>query len=342
MRKWIGIALAAALAAAAVPALVAAKTAAYTAPTLKVSYAGSSTSITASASPSEDATAVATIFVPTGTTLTTNQAPGTQIGSVNAQVVALDLGGALLPLTGPIVVAPPGAVPAAAQAACTQGQTPTATWLLQLSAAGQTINLPAYVLPTTGAQAALGPAKLQFCLAAPDLPAGDPRKATFGAKFVSAALTVNGVFSRVTQGVWVAFWTPWQPGTGVPNAAGTVASPAAVAQGAVTVRARKLGAGAVVSGTVTQGGQPRPGATVQIWGARGKAALRRLGTTRTTARGTYAFRARLGDRFQARVVAGSIAAAPLCQLLTPQLGGVPCVNPTANGFTAKSAVVRRR
>ena len=43
----------------------------------------------------------------------TSQAPGTPIGSVKAQVSALALGGALLPLEGPIIVAPPGAIPAA-------------------------------------------------------------------------------------------------------------------------------------------------------------------------------------------------------------------------------------
>ena len=59
----------------------------------------------------------------------------TQIGSVKAQVSAGLLAGALLPLEGPIVVAPPGAVPEATQLQCTQGATPTAIWLLQLAVA---------------------------------------------------------------------------------------------------------------------------------------------------------------------------------------------------------------
>jgi hypothetical protein len=315
--------------------------AAYTSPTLKVSYAGSATVITASAATGDDATAVSTIYVPSGTTITANQAPGTTIGSVKAQVSALALGGALLPLEGPIIVAPPGAVPAASQTACIQDAAPTATWLLQLSAAGQTINLPAYVLPTAGAESALGPAKIRFCLAPPDIPA-DKGGATFGAKFLSAALTLNGVFSPVTQGAWIAFWTPWQAGNGQVNQAGTIASPAAVAVGAVTVKAKKLAAGAVVTGKVTQGGLARPGATVAIWGAKGKAALKKLGTVKTSTAGTFSFRARSGDAFQARVTAGSIAAPPLCQLISAQLQGIPCVNPTANGFVAKSATVKKR
>jgi hypothetical protein len=329
------------LAAAGVLTFVGVSVAAYTSPTLKVSYAATATVITAAAATGDDATAVSTIYVPNGTTLTVNQAPGTTIGSVKAQVSALALGGALLPLEGPILVAPPGAVPPASQTGCIQEAAPTATWLLQLSAAGQTINLPAYVLPTVGAETALGPAKIRFCLAAPDIPS-DKGGATFGAKFLSAALTLNGVFSPVTQGAWIAFWTPWQAGTGQVNQAGTVASPAAVAVGAVTVKAKKLAAGAVVSGKVTQGGLARPGATVAIWGAKGKAALRKLGTAKTSTAGTYSLRVRSGDVFQARVTAGSIAAPPLCQLISAQLQGIPCVNPTANGFVAKSATVRKR
>jgi hypothetical protein len=326
------------LAGLGVLALASLAIAAYVTPTLKVSYAGSTTLITASAALGDDATAVSSIYVPTGTTLTTNQAPGTQIGSVKAQVSAGLLAGALLPLDGPIVVAPPGAVPEATQVQCTQGATPTATWLLQLSAAGQTISLPAYVLPTAGAETALGPAKIRFCIAAPVV---GPLN-TFGAKFLSAALTLTGVVSPVTQGAWIAFWTPWSADNTQPNVAGTVASPAAVAVGAVTVKAKKQGLGAVVSGKVTQGGLARPGATVAIWGAKGKAALKKLGTVKSSAAGTYSFRARTGDTFQARVTAGSISAPPLCKLISAQLQGIPCVNPTANGFTAKSASVKKK
>ncbi len=120
MRKRISIALVAVVAAIAVPAVVIAATSAYTSPTLKVRYAGAATVISATAAAADDATARAAIYVPTGTTVTATQAPGTQLGTVNAQVSALALGGALLPLTGPIIVAPPGAVPAASQTACIQ------------------------------------------------------------------------------------------------------------------------------------------------------------------------------------------------------------------------------
>ena len=341
MRKRSSTAVAALVAAIAVPAIVIAATNAYTSPTLKVRYAGAATVISASAAVADDATAVAAIYVPTGTAITATQAPGTQLGTVNAQVSALALGGALLPLTGPIVVAPPGVVPAAAQALCTQGATPTAVWLLQLTAAGQTINLPAYLIPTAGAETARGPAKLVFCLAPPDIPV-DKGGATFGAKFLSAELTLNGVFGAVQAGAWIAFWTPWQAGTGQLNAAGTVASPAAVAPGSVTVKAKKAGIGAVVSGVVTQAGQARGGVPVQVFAGLTRATLKKLATVKSKGSGTYSYNAKVGKYFRVKAIAPAAAAAPLCAALTPLLGGIPCVNPTVNGFTAQSPAVARK
>jgi hypothetical protein len=298
--------------------------------------------ISAIAAPNDDATARAAIYVPTGTVLTTNQAPGTQLGSVKAQVSALALGGALLPLTGPIIVAPPGAVPPASQLACTGGETPSAVWLLQLAAAGQTINLPAYVIPTTAAETALGPAKVVFCLAPPDIPV-DQGGATFGAKFLSAELTVKGVFSTVLTGTWIAIWTPWQAGNGQINATGTVASPAAIAPGAVTAKAkkRKNKKGAVVSGRVTQAGQGRGAATVQIWGRVGfKGAFKRMKNVKAKSNGTFAATVARGDSFRVRVVAVSAAAAPLCAALAGL--PAPCVNPTVNGFVVQSKPFRKK
>ena len=104
-----------------------------------------------------------------------------------------------------------------------------------LSAAGTALQVPTFLVPTSGAQAALGPAYIGICLPPPDVPAGTPGRSTFGAKVYSAKLTINGVFSPVPLGAWIAFWTPYNPGIGTVNVAGTVASPAAMAPGAVAL-----------------------------------------------------------------------------------------------------------
>ena len=316
--------------------------AAYQSAKLQVTSAATATVVKASLDPNDDPTASVRIYAPAGTQLTTSQAPGTVLGPVKAIVKALDLGGADLPLEGQLLVAPPGQVPAATTLACTGTATPLATWIMMLQAAGQTLPVPAFLVATSGAQAALGPAYIQICLPPPDLPAGTPGRATFGAKVYSAELTINGVFSAVPLGAWIAFWTPYKPGVGQVNVAGTVASPAAIAPGAVSIRAKKAGAGALVTGQVTQAGQPRGGAAVTIWGAKGKAALKRIGKAKVAANGAFAFRARIGDRFQARAVAAPGSAGPLCTQLSAALAPIPCVNPTVNGFTATSKTVRKR
>jgi hypothetical protein len=325
-----------AVAALAALALAAVATAAYTSPKLSVSYAaGNVTRIVASASVDNDATARAAIVIPTGTALTTTAAPGTKVGTAKAQVSALALGGALLPLAGDIVVAPPGSVPAASQTGCIGPATPQATLMLVLQAAGQTINLPAYIIPTSGPQAALGAAQLVFCLPPPDLPA--PVGATFGAKFLSADLTLNGVIGPIAQGAWVAFWTPWNAGVGTVNAAATVASPAAIAPGGITLSGRKVKGVKRLSGRVTQAGA---GVATKVTILAG---TKRLATVSARANGAFTYavpKKSKATTFRARAVVAGHDAPAVCG----QFGslGVPCVNATVSGFTATSGAVRIR
>ena len=195
---------------------------------------------------------------------------------------ALALGGALLPLAGDIVVAPPGAVTRRRRPHASARLRPQLTLLLVLQAAGQTINLPAYILPTSGAQTALGSTQLVFCLPPPDLPA--PVGATFGAKFLSADLTLNGVIGPVVQGAWVAFWTPWNAGVGTVNTAATVVSPAAIAPGGITLSGRKVKGVKRLSGRVTQGGAGVATRVTILAGAK------RLATVAAKANGTFTLR----------------------------------------------------
>lgn len=317
-------------------ALAAVATAAYTSPKLSVAYApGNVTNIVASASVNDDATARAAIVIPNGSTITTTAAPGTKVGTAKAQVSALALGGALLPLAGDIVVAPPGAVAPASQTGCIGPVAPQLTLLLVLQAAGQTINLPAYIVPTSGAQTALGSTQLVFCLPPPDLPA--PVGATFGAKFLSADLTLNGVIGSVVQGAWAAFWTPWNAGVGTVNAAASVVSPAVIAPGGITLTGRKVKSVRRLAGRVTQGGT---GVATRVTILAG---TKRLATVAARANGTFTYavpKASKATSFRARAVVAGRAAPAAC---TPFAAlGVPCVNPTTSGFTATSGAVRLR
>jgi len=326
-----------AFAALAALALAAVATAAYTSPKLSVTYApGNVTRIVASASVNDDSTARAAIVIPNGSTITTTAAPGTKVGTARAQVSALALGGALLPLEGDIVVAPAGAVTPASQTGCIGAVTPQLTLLLVLQAAGQTINLPAYIVPTSGAQTALGSTQLVFCLPPPDIPA-DQGGATFGAKFLSADLTLNGVIGSVVQGAWAALWTPWNAGVGTVNTAASVVSPAVIAPGGITLTGRKVKSVRRLAGRVTQGGV---GVATRVAILAG---TKRLATVAAKANGTFTYavpKKSKATTFRARAVVAGRNAPAAC---TPFAAlGVPCVNPTTNGFTATSGTVRLR
>jgi hypothetical protein len=299
--------------------------------------------VKASLDPNDDPTARVAIIAPSGTALTTTQAPGTVLGPVKAIVKALDLAGADLPLEGQLVVAAPGQVPAVQQTACIGTATPIATWLMVLSAAGQTLTVPTYLMSTAGTSfAAAGPASITICLPPPDVPVGTPGRATFGAKVYSAELAINGVFSRVATGAWISIWTPYKPGVGVANAAGTVAAPAAIAPGAVSISAKASRRGAIVTGSVTQGGQPRAGATVTVVGGSVRSKLTTRKRVKVSANGTFVAKFALGTFFRADAVATGGSAPSVCTTIQPLLGPLPCVNPTVSGFVAKSKVVRKK
>jgi hypothetical protein len=326
------------VAAAAVLAGTAA--AAYTTPTLTIDSSGTRTTVSVRQSQTDDSTAKATIYAPAGTSVTLTQAPGATLGTVSAQVTALALGGALLPLTGQIQVAAAGQVPAAQQIACTGTSTHGATWLMVLQAAGQTLNVPLYVDPTTGAETAFAAAKIQVCLPPPDVPQ-QQGGATFGAKLFNASFSLNGVFGT-RAGTWRALWTPYFAGNGQTNAAGSVEARATVAAGAATVRAARSGRRVRVTGRVTAGGRPAAGVAVQIWGGTTRTGLTRLATVRTNASGNYAHTRLRGTRvwYQARTTVAARADASGCAAAGPL--PVQCVNATLSGFTARSAASRVR
>jgi hypothetical protein len=323
-RVWTAVAgLACVATLVAIPSALAA----YTSPKLEARQTGNVVTIRASQAAQDDATAVVRILAPSGTTLTTTQAPGTVLGTVRALVVATALGGAQIPIEGQVVVAAPGQVPAATIQACLGTAQPAAIWLLALSAAGQQLALPVFVLGS--------PPTIQVCLP-------HPSTATFGAKLVTADFSVSGVFSMGGMGTWIAIWAPWDvAGTSV-NQAGTVASPAAVAPGAVTVSARSRGRGAVVIGRVTQAGQARTGVTVTVFGGATRSRLRRLGRARVQANGAFSFTTRTGTFFRASATAPTAAAPQACAAVASSIAPIPCVNPTASGFTAQSRIVRKR
>lgn len=231
MTKSIRVVLASCVALLAL-SLAGSATAAYT--SAKIAVASANPAVAAGAvrigvvvANSDDATARAAIYIPNGYTVTA-AAAGTKLGDVTATAAAADLGGAILPLTGELDAVDPNSLTAAQKAgvaACLNGATAAQTWVLHLTAAGQTLDVPMLVVTAVPAEAASGyQAKLLVCLPPPDVPAGTPGRAQFGAKLLSATFTSSAISQPAAAGDyrWTSLFTPYNPGVGTVNAAGTV------------------------------------------------------------------------------------------------------------------------
>ncbi len=309
---------------------------------LAVSQPGGSVKIKISQDQSDSQPARITIYVPSGYALTATQAPGTKIGTTTGNVFARDLGIAL-PLQGDVVVDDPNKHLADP---CSPGKH-QAVWILALSVAGQSINLPVYVDATQGPEQGFGSAKLVVCLGPADTPAGSPGRSPNGAQLLDATFQVSGVFQVPATGatVWKALTTPYASGNGMPNAAGSVETRSYVGSGAVTIRTRVLSRGKrllAVSGTITQAGQAVASATARLL-LNGRPRF----SARTKAGGAYSIllkntsRKRTTTTFQVRTTVGDRdVTATGCT--GPTFPSVRCVSATAGGFTAVSRKIKIR
>lgn len=317
--------------------------------------------VTASA---DDPTAKTQIYIPTGYQIA-SPAPGTKLGDVTATASAADLGGALLPLTGELDAIAPN-TSAAAQCGVTASQ----YWDLHMMAAGQTLDVPVYVVTASaGEQAAGYQAKLVVCLPPPDVPAGTPGRATFGAKLLSATFGVSAITEPVASGDyrWTSLWTPYNPGKGTPNAAGTVEAQSVrhiPTQLALTVTRKKLTTTKTVkvhgkkhkvktirtqvhfSAKVTESGQPATTATVtttaggkKVGGASGSFILTTSTATVTaTALVNHSLAIPTGTQPAATDLSYADLGSGGC-VATAAFGGLPCEDATVGASSVHGSVV---
>ena len=306
---------------------------------LSVRQAATSLTIKVSQAQSDAQPARISIYVPTGYTINASAAPGTKIGTTSGSVFARDQN-IPLPLSGDVVVAPsntnaPG---------CATG-THLAVWILALTVAGQSIQLPVHVDATAGAEAALGSYKLVVCLGPSDVPQGTPGRSPNGAQLLEALFTVDNIFTApAAQSVWKAFTTPYSPSIGTPNVAGTVETRAIVASGTVTIASRITSRAKRIvkfTGRVSQAGAAVAGAQVNLL-INGKSRFR----AKTNASGGYTVNLKKTGKkstatFQARVtVAERDVTSTGCA--SPTQAGIACVSATSSPFTAVSRIIRIR
>jgi hypothetical protein len=318
------------------------------APSLTVS--GSTTggaTVDARVGAADDPTARVTIYVPNGYTATPAN-PGTRLGDVKATAQAADLGGATLPLTGDLLAVDPAQF-ATAQAACGVSSV-LSTWDLHLTAAGQTLDIPMFLVATAGTpEAVVGAAKLVVCLPPPDVPVGTPGRAQFGAKLLSATFTTSAIAPPTTAGEfrWTSAWTPYTPNTGRPNPAGSVEVQSLV-RTPTTVKltakkkkvVKKAGKKQLVTTQVsalallTENADPVSGANVTM-----TVNGRRLGTTKTASTGTASARFTIAKGTATLAATAVVPARDLgvagC-VKTAIFGGIPCSDATVGGTTVRA------
>ena len=342
MNRILRAALVAAVAAATLVAATAA--AAANTATVGVTVAGTSTTIHVSVPQTTDPIAAITFFVPVGYTANLSAAPGATIGQVDAQANGHDVG-LTLPLSGPVTVTSPTT---AAGDVCSPG-THGAIWVLNLSVAGNTLMLPVYVDPTSGASAALGAYTMLICLPPWDTPVGSPGRAFEGAQLLDAKFTVNNIFTAPSAGgisVWHTLFTPYVPGKGVPNPGATFEARSLVGAPALSLRVAKKKKGAYVAGgKLTEGGVPVSGATVTLLRGTAKLRLIKVASANTGAAGAWTKAGKVAGKkavyFKAISSAGERdatstgCATPLPATIAP--GG--CVSATLGAWSASSPVV---
>jgi len=348
MKKGIRLAVLAAVSSLALAAAGSAF-AVYT-PTLAISPGNLSTgaagaqTIKFTSSAADDATSKITIYTPLGYTVNLGQAVGAKIGKVNAQIIAVALGGALLPLSGDIVVDDPAKyTAAAASVACAGAAAHNAVWLLNLSVAGQTLAVPVYVDKTAGAEATFASMKLQTCLSSPNATIAQGGNSV-GAKAVSVDFTFNGVLTNpATAGdnTWRALFTPWVTNSGTAvNAAGTIESRSIVRLPAALTLA--AGAGGKLTGSLAENHIGIGGTKVEIWGGTSAKKLAKLGTVKTKGAGDFSYAGKKGLTYQAKVALGSRGNTTSgCAGVSP-FAPVPCATATIGGWTTSSAVVKAK
>ncbi len=336
------------LAAAAVASLaVAAPAFASFTGTMAVASSGTETAIDLKLPQTNDPAARIAIYVPTGYTVNLNQAAGTTIGTTSASAFSRDTN-LTLPLSGNVTVDNPANH---TSDVCSPGNN-AAVWILNLSVAGQTIALPVYVNPTSGAEAAIGPYKIVTCLPPPDVPQGTPGRSVQGAQVLEAVLDVKGIFTPPSAAdlyAWEGFFTPYNPGVGTANPLGTIEVRSLVSW---PVRATIVKAKYVLktntftlTGRLTAGGAPVTGAVAVLYRGFTLKSIKRIATT-TVKKGTFKFTAHLAKKkttyFRVAVGADQTDVTSQGGCASPITTAAPagCVSATLAPFVATTPYIR--
>lgn len=282
----------------------------------------------------DDPTAKDTIYAPLGYGVSLSQAAGTKIGDVSARLILRQGGNAEVDVEGQVLADNPALYQSNQ---CAPGLH-AAVWKLNITVAGTPLTVPIYVDPVTaGPEAAFASAKIQLCLAGP---IGTPA----GAQLLFAFFDVNGVFTNPANSaprIWRTTFTPYAPGSPIPNPGGTTEGQAVVpGRVSLTMKSKSLKKGRVIiSGKLLVEGRPYRGAVIELYVGQKKVA-----EARTNAQGNYKFKTRKikkKTRFGAQVLELADLALPCPATPLPSPQGCKTVTMSFLAFTTVTARRRR-
>jgi hypothetical protein len=291
------------------------------------------------------------IYVPAGYTANLSHVPGTEIGAVKSKVQLLAISAdTVVDGAGTIVVADATSSSLQSSATeCTGAPTHAAIWLLHVVISGQTLDVPVYVDPTTGAEASFSSAKLVLCLPNPYENAVPGTRSPGGAKIfdAKAILSAGVITSPPSAGtyLWRAVVTHWTANGASPNLAGTmeaqgivpIPSSLSLKANVRTVRhkrhsRRTVANSVLLSGKLLEHLQGVAGARVTLF-ANGRTA----GSIATGSTGSFSTRTKLGKRTTFRATATVPTRETAClSPLSAAFAPAGCAAATIAGYRIRS------
>jgi hypothetical protein len=295
----------------------------------------------------DDPSARIQIFSPAGYGSNLSQAPGTKLGTALALAKSAELGGAVVPIPGNVLVGNRSDPTLMAQSAqCTGSPSSQAIWILDLNLQGTGFQIPTFV-NVIGSHVVV-----QACLPPPD-------KLPLKAQLIGLDANVRGVFTNAsTRGgyQWAGDFTPYAGS--VPNAAGTVEwrTYVGLPQSLTLKRGKNKAGKRTVTGKLTIAGLNPAGVRLYVYAGRkprpapnatSAGTGKIVGRTRPLkSKGTYTFRLKVKrttyvqTRFENYGLAGS------CQGPSPSGLPIPChgtdLAPVSSNQLRLTPIKRRR
>jgi hypothetical protein len=320
-------------------------------PKLSAATNDDATYVDVSTGAADSPTAAVTLYVPAGWGANFYLIDSDVVGTVSGQGVAADSGGKAVDFKGVIhggtattSVTYGGATTTVGSLAASCVGTANASavegyWVAQLSVAGQTVQIPMYLIQIfpLDPQSQFASFAITTCFPPPDVAAGTAGRAPLGLKITdwNLSLTEGVTPFQPAWYVWESQATPYGSGTGQALSTGTVEIQSVDRYPFELTSSTKPLAGSrgqlVVSGRLSEGGKGVANTPVSVLVGK-----KVVGKASTGGKGTYTLK--IAASKSAKVWAtATVATRTLPSCLQPVFAPMPCTSSTIGGFTATSS-----